>query len=500
MEQEQLSKEAPNPQTNHARLTFRAKALENISSSEVFRQRLAVRSLTPWFALSVLGIIVFSILLWSIFGKIPVTVEGQGILLRRREAPGQPPEISNFVASGEGRINQLLVLEGDSVQAGQVLGMIDQPDLKLQLRNKNRELKELISQQDALADLEGKSTNLTQNAISIKKDTIKAEIKSLQERASFIKNTKLKSLQVQRQGLNSQLSRIQELVNLQENKVSRTEPLVKEGAISEASFIQIKEEAIKTENTLSQINSDVEKVDVDIATTEEEYQNTIDRIANLAAQINELDSQFINVDLQDRTRNEERKLKIQSIKGEISLLELTLRQRSQIISPYSGIILDMLASEGQVVQVGTPIGQIQLNKSPSIPLTAVMYFTPGDGKKVIPGMKVSVTPDTVKREEYGGIKGQVFSVTPYPVSEQSAQEYTGDKTIAEALTEKGRKIEAIIQLETDANAPSGYVWTASKGPSFRITSGSIAAGYVTLEENPPITYVIPILRKWTGLY
>ncbi|KGF72997.1 hypothetical protein DO97_02795 [Neosynechococcus sphagnicola sy1] len=499
MSQKQLSSKSLS-ETNQAKLTFRAKALENISSSEIFRQRLSVRSLTPWFALSVLGTIVFAILLWSIFGKIPVTVQGQGILLRPREAPGKPLELSNFVAPGEGRIDQILVQEGDQVQAGQVLGLIDQPDLKLQLRNKNRELKQLRDQQDALAGLESESKDLTQRAILIKKQTIKAEIKSLQERASFIRNTKLKSLKVQYQGLNSQLNRMKALVDLQETKVSRTEPLVKEGAISESSFIEIKEEAIRSENTLSQIQSDIEKVDVEITTAKEEYQNTIDRIAELGAQINELDSQFINVNLQDQTRNEERKLKIESVKGEISLLELTLRQRSQIISPYSGIILDMLVSEGQIVQLGTPAGQIQLNRSPSVPLTALMYFTPGDGKKVVPGMKVSVTPDTVKREEHGGINGRVLSVTPYPVSEQSAQEYTGDKTIAEALTEKGRKIEAIIRLEADPKTPSGYIWTASKGPNFKITSGSIATGYVTLEENPPITYVLPILRKWTGLY
>lgn len=487
-------------ETSPPKLTFRAKALENLSSSDLFRQRLHVQQLSPWFALSVLGTMVLGFLAWGILGRIPVTVDGQGIILRPREERGKPPEISFFAASGEGRISKILIQEGDAVRSGELLGEIEQPDLTFQLENKQRELDQLMNQQKSLRGLEEESTGLSQRAILIKKETTQAEIESLRERAIFIKTRKLTSLSVQQQGLRQQQQRMQALAKLQENKVSQTEPLVKEGAISQAAFIQIKEEAIRTENSVSEITSNLERVNVEIVTANEEYDSTQERIANLQAQLDELEGQFINVGLQDKTRSTERTLKIQSVKGELQLLQATLRQRSQIRSPQTGTILDMFASVGQIVQVGTPIGQIQVAGNQGPTLTALLYFTPGDGKRITPNMKVSVTPDTVKREEYGGIQGRVLSVSPYPVSELSAQEFTGDKTLAEALTDKGRKIEVFVGLETDTNTKSGYRWTASQGPNFKITSGSIVTAAVTLEENTPISYVLPILRQWTGLY
>ena len=50
----------------------------------------------------------------------------------------------------------------------------------------------------------------------------------------------------------------------------------------------------------------------------------------------------------------------------------------------------------------------------------VNYFAVADGKKIRPGMKVLITPDTVKRARYGGIVGKITEVSPFPVTSETA--------------------------------------------------------------------------------
>ena len=62
---------------------FRKAALERLSSPEQLDLVMEVTHPRAWLALGATGVLIVTLIIWSILGSIPETVEAQGILLRR---------------------------------------------------------------------------------------------------------------------------------------------------------------------------------------------------------------------------------------------------------------------------------------------------------------------------------------------------------------------------------------------------------------------------------
>ena len=75
---------------------------------------------------------------------------------------------------------------------------------------------------------------------------------------------------------------------------------------------------------------------------------------------------------------------------------------TQVISPFAGEVVELKVYEGSGVVTGTPVLSLQ----PAIGQLEVVAFLPtGEAKGVTPGMVAQVSPTTVKREEYGYLRG-----------------------------------------------------------------------------------------------
>src|SRR5437762_11937605 len=61
---------------------FRKEALEKLSSPEQLDQLLKVTSSKGWLALLSLAVLIGAVIVWSILGSIPSTINGEGILIR----------------------------------------------------------------------------------------------------------------------------------------------------------------------------------------------------------------------------------------------------------------------------------------------------------------------------------------------------------------------------------------------------------------------------------
>lgn len=57
---------------------FRKESLERLSSPERLDQLMQVVSPKSWLPLASLGSLVVVVVVWSIYGRIPITVEGRG--------------------------------------------------------------------------------------------------------------------------------------------------------------------------------------------------------------------------------------------------------------------------------------------------------------------------------------------------------------------------------------------------------------------------------------
>src|SRR6266436_3845387 len=106
---------------------FREKALEHLSSPEQLDQLLHVVNRKSWVPIATLGGLLLVAILWSISGRIPVTVEGVGLLVH-------PRQVVSFQLPASGQIIEPNVKVGNFIQKGQILGALNQPELQQSLQ------------------------------------------------------------------------------------------------------------------------------------------------------------------------------------------------------------------------------------------------------------------------------------------------------------------------------------------------------------------------------
>lgn len=115
---------------------FRKVALERLASPEQLDRLMQITTPRGWLALLVLGFAIVALVIWSILGQIPTTIDAQGILLPASEGEGAALEaliyVSIFQAQGlkpgmEVRIAPISVfpqqngyIKGEIITVGQV--------------------------------------------------------------------------------------------------------------------------------------------------------------------------------------------------------------------------------------------------------------------------------------------------------------------------------------------------------------------------------------------
>ena len=78
------------------------------------------------------GLVLMGIL-WSIFGKIPITVTGKGVLIR-------PRQVVTFQSAIQGNLDSLKIRDGECVKKDEVLATINPSQLKKQLELQRQKL------------------------------------------------------------------------------------------------------------------------------------------------------------------------------------------------------------------------------------------------------------------------------------------------------------------------------------------------------------------------
>ena len=275
--------------------------------------------------------------------------------------------------------------------------------------------------------------------------------------------------------------------------------LLEKGAITADTVLGAQQEYQANRQELSRLEAQLKTLDVSETETEQRYLNTFTSIADIEAQLRNLDSQITQLQQQMLTSQANREKELLDVAQTIQQLDKQVDDNSRIASPYTGCVTEMKVALGQVVGKGSPLARIQLEDANSS-LDAISYFSLQEGKQIKPGMAVQVVPSPVKRERFGAIVGEVIQVSSLPSSREAIARLVGNDQLAELLTASGPPIEVKIRLTQAPDNPTGYAWTSSKGPqNLLMTSGMLTTSWVTLESRPPITFVMPILRKQFGL-
>jgi HlyD family secretion protein len=470
---------------------FRKKAREHASSPERLDQLLQIVSPKNWLPLIAMGTVVAAGVTWSVVGKVPITSAGQGVLIF-------PSKVTDLQSPLAGQVSTLNIKVGDLVKKGDVLATIDQPELKQQLQLQRAKLAELEAQNLSATSLQGQKSDLDVKAIAQQREGLQERLKQAQSFNPIIRDKSLNTLKVERENLEQRLQIAQASAPNLKDRLDKRQELAAQGAISQDTLLQAKQDYSDNIQKIGSIRSELESLKAKQVAAEKEYRDNISQIKDFETQIQSLQGKEKELAVQDFQSSNIRVNQIQEIKRTINEIEGKTKGNSSIVSQHTGRVLELTASAGQVVTPGSRLGTIQAQEDKA-KIVSISFFPVAEGKKIREGMEVQVTPTTVKREEFGGIKGKVVKVSSFPITKEGAASLVGNPEIIQSIIAQGPHIQVTTELEVDPKTISGYKWSSSKGPDLKVSPGTITASRVTIEERAPISFVFPIFKEITGL-
>jgi HlyD family secretion protein len=362
---------------------FRKEALKKLSSPDDLDRLMPVTDRRGWIALAATGFIIASVISWGLWGRISTNVDGRGMTM----ASGT---IRNITSRTGGIISGFDFKGGEPVQKGQVLAIVEQPELR-QL------FFEALSKYDFLASHDA-------------------------ERRSFLKQQ----------------------IGLREEKIAKLRQLNKQGRAGTALVNVNGREVMELKNSLYSLDE------------------------NLSAARRQL----------DKARED-------------------YKWRSAVIAPFSGIVTEVQANNGEQVAPGQQLMQIEpYGNSLDEELRLDLYVSSGNAKKIRNGMDVYIAPAIIRPEEHGYLIGRVYSVSEYPVSVEAISAEIRNQQMANSFASASPPYKVKVVLLKDAGAYSGYRWTSGNGPRVKITSGILCSGKIVIEKQRPIDLVVPVLKKY----
>jgi HlyD family secretion protein len=415
---------------------FREPALRKLSSPEQLDQLLRVTSPRAWLALAMLGFILTAVVVWSLLGRIDTHVAGRGILLVEGN-------LMVVVAEASGPLTDFYVQVGQEVQAGQIVAQISQPELAVAIEKARAEAAELKAQQTTLTRFAEIARDLEQKATAVQRNAIQTALANAQTR-----QTELNTLYRKQQALLSQRLIVEQtLLSTQQ----QLDAAVKEIGQAE---VQLKELIAKEQKSQETVKSDILARDLRIHTAERQLQE----------------------------------------------LETKLAQTGKVMCRFAGRVVDLRAARHAVVTPGTPIMTLVPSGDPTRNLQAILYVGAEEGRRIQAGMMAEVSPSTVKREKYGFLIGEVRSVSAVPIDPGTIKARLQNQDLVDSIIKQmGVVLEVRIALQADPATVSRLRWSSPNGPPVSITEGTLCTARVTVEQQPPIALVIPLLKKETGL-
>jgi HlyD family secretion protein len=472
---------------------FRQDALDRLSSPERLDQLMQIIKPADWIALVGLGGLIGCGVIWSIFGRIPVTVQGRGVFT-------QPRQVIDLQSTTGGQLQTLNISNGACVKKGDVLATIEPTELTKQLQLSNSKLAELRVQAASSLGLSGQRIQIERSAIDASRNSLQQRLQSTLAFSPTLQAKGIDAIDEQRRSLQQRLQDAQALVPVMQHRLETRKRLEAQGAIPKEALLQIEQEYIQARQAVTDTEAQIKQLDVQETQTEQQYLNNLQSATEVKAQLQELDTRTKRLEQEAFDTSNQWNAQITATEREIAQLTQQYNTSSRIVSAHDGCIVELTATAGQVVQPGLRLASVQSPKGEGDHLTGVTYFAVKDGKRIQPGMKVMITPDTIQRERFGGVVGNVSNVSALPVTMEGAVSVIGNPEVVKTLVDpSGAMIEVNAKLAIDAKTPSGFQWSSSQGPTAKITPGTTATALITLEERAPITFILPFLKELTGV-
>lgn len=171
-------------------------------------------------------------------------------------------------------------------------------------------------------------------------------------------------------------------------------------------------------------------------------------------------------------------------------------------APRDVHVSTIVPNDGENVQSGDVLMELSDNRLDE-PAMVPVFLTSNEMAQVFPGMKVLATPSGYKRSEVGGIKGEVISMGKLPSGIDQIAARIGVKAMAQVIVNREPSPTlAVISLERSNNSgllnSGGYIWSSNSNLPFPPTPGDQLNVEITTRRVAPITLVLPAIKGFFG--
>ena len=469
------------------RQIFREKSLEKLSSPDRLDQLLRIVRPHVWLMLTGIGAGLALAVTWSILGRIPETASGTAILVR-------PKQVVYFESPGSGQIESIGVKVGDRVVKGDVLAKLSLPTLETDLAQERSKLERLRSRVREMTEADRRFYEEKLKQIDRRRGLIRERQRIRKESAEAYKERNDEYIAGQWENIAVVRKGAQELGAALEERLQAYEKLESDQIASRDRLVEQRARVLENELSLASLEVREEALKLRENDAQRDYERDMDFIRDLEIQLNELDLEALSLRQELREGELSDEAEIEEVERRIAFLEAKLANESLLHSDYDGTVLEVMIGPGTQVGIGQRLGRMEAEDE-TAELKALAFFSIKDGKKLQSGLKMRVSPANVEKERFGGIVGQVETVTDYPVTTASVANQIGDPEIARTLLGGQSRIGVEAAL-APGDTYTGFEWTSGGGPEgFKITAGTTAEVRVTIRERRPITVLLPFLEN-----
>jgi len=275
---------------------FRASALERLSSPEQLDQFVDVTRPADWVGALVVGFCLVAVLIWSVVGRIPTRVAGEGILI------SNAGRLVDAVSTVGGRLDVVDVAVGDHVSQGQIVAHIVQTATEQRYRDATEVLKEREREHGHLLDAIKRELEIKAANVAAQKSGHEQIIAASQQRATYL-----------------------------------TEAIAGLEGLNAKGFVTRRE---------------LEDRRVDLAGAQQ-------RVTESQNEIQRLDGQFKEAETQRQLDALISEFKVNEARRQMEQIAGTLERDSRIVSPIDGQVFEIKVSPGSVLAAGTPVVAMQ---------------------------------------------------------------------------------------------------------------------------------------------
>jgi len=341
---------------------------------------------------------IFALIVWASFASIDEITRGDGKVIPY----GQNQVIQNLEG---GIVESILVNEGQSVEAGQVILKISNATSTSSSRTNEMKYQELTAKR---LRLYAEANNLPFKAIATDDQELKKQIELARKLYNSNKieteakdNSFVQQIEQRKQEYKEAQARIRSLQKSLEfvtEEIKMTEPMVKEGIKSKVDFLKLKREANGIENDIEASSLSLPRLSSAI----EEYRQKRVEATQL----------FIN-----KSKEELNKVSAEIARLKTQQIEFSDKvERTMVKSPVDGIVQKLFVhTVGGVVKPGADLLEIvPTNKK----LFLEIKIKPSDIAFIHPGAEAKVKISAYDYAIHGGLVGKVVNISPDTITDK----------------------------------------------------------------------------------